>query len=66
MGLIDKTKAEEEALKLASTRAGEYLETLPSADMARMTFDQWKAFIEVVVAGFNEGMSQQALIESPF
>lgn len=66
MGLIDKTKAESEALKVASTRAGEYLETLPSADMARMTFDQWQTFIEVTVAGFVEGMKDQAKTESPF
>lgn len=66
MGLIDKTKAEKAALQLASQRAGEYLETLPSADMARMTFDQWKTFIEVTVAGFVEGMKEQASKEAPF
>lgn len=66
MALVDKTAAEEAALEAASDRAGEYLDTLPSTDLARMTGEQWKTLVEVIVAGFVEGMQDQAKVEAPF
>lgn len=66
MGMIDKTKHEEVALEAASDLAGEYIETLPTTDMAGWTHEQWSAFIEVVVGGFTDKMREQATYEAPF
>lgn len=66
MGLIDKTKAEEEALLYAGQMAGEHIETLPTTDMARWTMEQWTTHIETVVAAFTEKMGELAQQEAPF
>lgn len=66
MGLIDKTKHEEAALDVASQRAGEYIESLPSSDMRSWTRRQWRDLLEVIVAGFTETMGELSSREAPF
>ena len=52
--MVDLTDQEKAALRIASDRAGEYVQSLPTADLSNWTHEQWDAFLEVVVGGFFE------------
>jgi flagellar biosynthesis regulator FlaF len=66
IGLIDKTKHEEAALKAASQAGGEYADSLHSTDMARWTAQQWATFIETICTEFTKTLGELASKEAPF
>jgi hypothetical protein len=59
--MTDANEAELAAMKMASERGGEMIESLGQTDMALWTVDQWHGFIEAVCGGYVESlMAQQA------
>jgi hypothetical protein len=58
--MIDPSKNEKKAMETASERAGEYLEWLKKTDMETFTPEEWSQFVEVIVSGYSEGMSNLA------
>ena len=44
----------------ASDMAGEYLESLPSTDLASFTPDAWQTLIEVICGAYVEKLSELA------
>lgn len=64
---MDWTRHEELALERAEEMAGEFIESLPSTDMASWSADQFKTLIAVVVGAFSNRMAELAdSDEAPF
>lgn len=65
--MIDANEAEIAAMIAASERAGEFIESVPSTDMAAWTEEQWHQFIEVICTGYVESLGEQmATINAAF
>ena len=52
--MVDPTEHEREAMLFASQQAGEFLDTLPSTDLAAMDEATWLALIEIVCSSFTD------------
>jgi len=50
--MIDPTPNEIAALEHGGRMGGEYLDSLRCTDLARLTVDQWRTFIDIVVTGY--------------
>jgi hypothetical protein len=48
------------AMEHASDMAGEYLESLPSTDLAAFTPDAWQTLIEVICGAYVEKLNELA------
>lgn len=55
-GMIDPTKNEIDAIMAASDPAGQFIESLPTTDMAKWSQDQWFGFLECVVTAFQDSL----------
>lgn len=58
--MIDPTENEKKAMEISSERAGEYLAWLKKTDLEKMTPEEWRQFVEVIVSGYIEGMQNLA------
>ncbi|CAK0745765.1 hypothetical protein CCP2SC5_1380002 [Azospirillaceae bacterium] len=54
--MIDPTPNEIAALEHGGRMGGEYLESLRRTDLAQLTVEQWRTFIEAVVTGYCDHM----------
>ena len=63
-GMIDPKEHEVVALRQASARAGEYVESLGRTDLARFTEQEWTTLIEVIVTAFQDHL-RTAYAENP-
>lgn len=52
--MIDPTPNEIAALEHGGHMGGEYLDSIRCSDLARLTLDQWRTFIEAVVTGYAD------------
>ena len=59
--MIDPTPNEIAALEHGGCMGGEYLDSIRCSDLSRLTHEQWRTFIEAVVAGYIDRM--QALYD---
>lgn len=58
--MIDPTPNEQAAMEAGGAAGGELLETLGKTDLARLTVDEWRAFIEAVVTGYCDALRDLA------
>jgi hypothetical protein len=56
--MIDPEDHEIEAIGAAGQDAGDYLEWLGKTDLATMSEDEWLQFIEVVVTGYQDKLTE--------
>lgn len=52
--MIDANKIELEAMDRASAKAGEFLASMPTTDLAQFEVEQWKHLIDVIITGYVE------------
>lgn len=54
--MIDPTPNEIAAMEAASPPAGEYIERIGKTDMTTFTYDEWMAFIEIIVTAYVDAL----------
>jgi hypothetical protein len=59
-GMIDPTPNEQAAMEAGGAAGGELLESLGKTDLARLTVEEWRAFIEAVVTGYCDALRDLA------
>lgn len=59
-GMIDSTPNEQAALAGGGEAAGAFLEGLGKSDLARLSVDEWRTLIEVIVTGYCEALQALA------
>ena len=60
--MIDPSPNEEAAMENGGRLAGEYLEHLGKTDLAVLTEEEWKMFVECIVTGYIESMQKYEAI----
>lgn len=61
--MIDPDEHETAAIEAAGEFGGEYLESIGKTDLATMTVEEWLAFVEAIVTGYQDKLV--ALLGSP-
>lgn len=56
--MIDPTPNEIAAMEHAGGMGGEYLDSLAKTDLATLTREEWRTFIEAVVTGYVERLGE--------
>ncbi|GAB4119036.1 MAG: hypothetical protein Kow00104_01180 [Rhodothalassiaceae bacterium] len=55
--MIDPTPNEVAAMRHAGNMGGEYLDSLRKTDLATLTEEEWRSFIEAVVSGYVDHLA---------
>jgi uncharacterized protein DUF6511 len=58
--MIDPTPNEQDALSAGGRSGGEYLDALGQTDLAQLSFEEWKTFIEVIVTAYCDHLRDLA------
>lgn len=58
--MIDPTEHEQEAMVHAGEMGGEYLDHLGKTDLAGMSEEEWRTFVEAICTGYVEKLSEIA------
>jgi hypothetical protein len=58
LAMVDPTDIEIAAIQAASGPAGNYLDSIGKTDLAQLTEDEWRTFLEVVVTAFQNAMAK--------
>ena len=58
--MIDPTPNEQAAMAAGGKAAGAYLESLGQSDLARLSVEEWRTLIEVIVTGYCEALQALA------
>lgn len=58
--MIDATPNEQAALQRAGRMGGEYLDSIGQTDLALLSDEEWRIFVECVVTGFCDGLRDLA------
>jgi len=58
--MIDPTPNEQVAMAAGGNAAGNYLESLGKSDLARLTQEEWRRLIEIVVTGYCDTLRELA------
>ena len=58
--MIDPTPNEIAALENGGRLGGEYLDSVRCTDLARLTVEQWRCFIDAVVTGYSDHLRNLA------
>jgi hypothetical protein len=58
--MIDPTPNEQAAMAAGGEAAGAYLESLGQSDLARLSVEEWRTLIEVIVTGYCEALQALA------
>ena len=65
--MIDPTDLELRAMDAAGGYAGEYLESIGKSDLAALTLDEWRTFLQVVCGNYVKTLGDLTLEgEVPF
>lgn len=59
--MIDPTPNEQTAMAAGGEAAGAYLESLGQSDLARLSVEEWRTLIEVIVTGYCEALQALAI-----
>lgn len=58
--MIDPTPNEQDALSAGGQSGGAYLDALGQTDLEQLSFEDWKAFIEVIVTAYCDRLRDLA------
>jgi hypothetical protein len=58
--MIDPTPNENAAMEAGGRAGGEYLEHLAKSDLARLSEDEWRQLIEIIVTGYCDALRELA------
>jgi hypothetical protein len=58
--MIDPTPNEQDAMTHAGEMGGEYLDSIGKSDLAKLSLEEWRTFIEAVVTGYCDHLRDLA------
>lgn len=59
-GMIDPTPNERASMQHAGRMGGEYLDSIGQTDLASLSDEEWRTFVECVVTGFCDSLREFA------
>ena len=65
-GMIDPNKHEVNALAAASSRGGEYIESIAKTDLAAFSEAEWSTLIDVLITAFQDHLRNAYSDDPPF